>query len=72
MIGSMSGLPINPVGRRAEKSPPELPQASRIFLLSPANVAGIRAGLIMNENHDSVMARRLRQDGVSLGELFSS
>jgi hypothetical protein len=46
-------------------------RASRIFLLSPANVAGIRAGLVMNENRDSELARRLRQDGVALGELFS-
>ena len=43
----------------------------RIFLLSPASVAGIRAGLVMNESTDSEMARRLRRDGVPLGELFS-
>jgi hypothetical protein len=46
-------------------------RASRIFLLSPANLAGIRAGLVMNENCDSELARRLRQDSVPLGELFS-
>src|SRR5215813_13044061 len=43
----------------------------RIFLLSPANVTGVRAGLLMSANADTVMARRLRQDGVPLGELFS-
>ena len=43
----------------------------RIFLLSPASVHGIRAGLIMREGADFEMARRLRQDGVPLGELFS-
>jgi hypothetical protein len=67
----MCELLTNPLARRAEKTPPELCQSSRIFLLSPANVAGIRAGLLMNENRDSEIARRLRRDGVSLGELFS-
>jgi len=43
----------------------------RIFLLSPANIAGIRAGFLMRESADSPMALRLRQDGVPLGELFS-
>jgi hypothetical protein len=43
----------------------------RIFLLSPAGIAGIRAGLVMCESATSEMAVRLRQDGVPLGELFS-
>jgi hypothetical protein len=71
MISGMSELPTNLGDRRPGEGPPELRQASRIFLLSPANVAGIRAGLVMKENRDSEIARRLRQDGVSLGELFS-
>src|SRR5437868_13281778 len=49
----------------------ERPGPRRIFLLSPANVAGIRAGLVMRESADSELARRLRQGGVPLGELFS-
>lgn len=71
MIASMSEIPTNPSGPRAERRPLELCQASRIFLLSPANVAGIRARLVMDEKRDSEMARRLHGDGVSLGELFS-
>jgi hypothetical protein len=71
MIAGMSELPTDPSSRRAKRKPSELCQASRIFLLSPANVAGIRARLVMDEQRDSEMARRLRQDGVSLGELFS-
>jgi hypothetical protein len=71
MIAGMSQLSTGPWSRRAERRPSELRLASRIFLLSPANVAGIRAGLVMDEQRDSEMARRLRQDGVSLGELFS-
>jgi hypothetical protein len=47
------------------------PFQRRIFLLSPANIAGIRAGFVMNQNADSEISRRLRQDGVPLGELFS-
>lgn len=43
----------------------------RIFLLSPANIAGIRAGLVLNGNSDSEIARRLRQEGVAVGDLFS-
>src|SRR5215469_10858605 len=43
----------------------------RIFLLSPANLAGVRAGYVLNAGSDSDLARRLRRDGVRLGELFS-
>jgi len=48
-----------------------LRQRHRLFLLSPANLAGIRAGYALNANADFALARRLRQDGVPLGELFS-
>ena len=44
---------------------------SRIFLLSPANLAGIRAGYVLGASADSDLACRLRQNGVPLGELFS-
>jgi hypothetical protein len=44
---------------------------SRIFLLSPANLGGIRAGYILGGNADSHLACRLRQNGVQLGELFT-
>jgi hypothetical protein len=43
----------------------------RIFLLSPANLAGIRAGYLLNGKSDFDLACRLRRDGVPLGELFS-
>ncbi len=43
----------------------------RIFLLSPANLAGIRAGYVLNPNGESELARRVRADGATLGELFS-
>ena len=44
---------------------------SRIFLLSPANLAGIRAGYVTRPDSALDLARRLREDGVPLGELFS-
>ncbi len=47
------------------------PPPRRVFLLSPANIAGIRARFVMREDADFELAARLRQRGVSLGELFS-
>ena len=46
------------------------PGPRRVFLLSPANIAGIRARFVMREDADFEMAVRLRQRGVPLGELF--
>jgi hypothetical protein len=42
-----------------------------IFLLSPANITGIRAQLVTREGADFELAVRLRHGGVPLGELFS-
>ena len=46
-------------------------QPHRVFLLSPANAGGIRAKMLMSERAGFVLARRLRNDGLPLGELFS-
>ena len=43
----------------------------RIFLLSPANLAGIRARYVLSAKADSELAHNLRRGGVTLGELFS-
>lgn len=51
--------------------PPDLNSRHRIFLLSPANLSGIRAGYLFRANAQSDLASRLRHDGVPLGELFS-
>jgi len=40
-------------------------------LLSPANAAGVRGRLILNESARFDLARRLQRDGLPLGELFS-
>jgi len=40
-------------------------------LLSPANAAGVRGRLLLNENARFDLAQRLHRDGLPLGELFS-
>jgi hypothetical protein len=46
-------------------------RARRIFLISPANIHGIRGSQIMSDGMQSGMAERLRNQGVPLGEIFS-
>ncbi|MFY9989017.1 MAG: hypothetical protein WAK31_29955 [Chthoniobacterales bacterium] len=47
-------------------------KSDRIFLLSPANVAGKRASMLLNAEADFELARRLHTGGrVTLGEAFS-
>jgi len=46
-------------------------RARRIFLLSPANIRGIRGSQITSDGMPSSMAVRLRNQGVPLGEIFS-
>src|SRR5215469_5313430 len=43
----------------------------RIFLLSPANLGGIRAGYLLGTNSKSDLGCQLRANGVMLGDLFS-
>lgn len=50
---------------------PDLNRRRRIFLLSPANLSGIRAGHLLGETARSDLASRLRHGGLPLGELFS-
>ena len=46
--------------------------AKRIFLLSPANCGGVRAGQLLNPNATFDLATRLRQrQGAPIGELFA-
>jgi hypothetical protein len=42
-----------------------------VFLLSPAHCGGRRAQLLLRESADFDLARRLRNGGVPLGEVFS-
>ena len=43
----------------------------RIFLLSPANLAGRRAGILLREAAKFDLATRVRADGAPIGEVFS-
>jgi hypothetical protein len=58
-------------GRTIRKQAAHERPSHRIFLLSPANAGGVRAKMIMSENAKFVLARRLRNDGLPIGELFS-
>jgi hypothetical protein len=53
------------------KTPAGRQGPNRIFLLSPANIAGDRAKLILNAAAQFALARRLRETGAPLGEVFS-
>src|SRR5207249_8398648 len=44
----------------------------QIFLLSPANCAGKRAGFLLRKDARSALAQRLRsRDGATIGEVFT-
>ena len=43
----------------------------RVFLLSPANVSGVRGKMVAHEKAKFELAVRLREQGLPLGELFS-
>ena len=49
-----------------------MPTGHRIFLLSPANCAGKRAGFLLQSNGRSPLAQRLRSgEGATVGEVFT-
>lgn len=43
----------------------------RVFLLSPANASGVRGKLLLAGNSQFILAQRLREATVTLGEVFS-
>jgi len=69
---------VQPADKQADKAKPaqkpmrkSVAATKRIFLLSPANAAGLRAKIVINENASFDLAMRLRNGGASLGEVFS-
>ena len=44
---------------------------SSVFLLSPASTAGRRAAILMNPGAEFELAKRLRNDELTIGEVFS-
>jgi hypothetical protein len=57
-------------GHQAKKVSPA-DECKRVFLLSPANAAGLRANLIVSDHAKSPLAQRLRDSGATLGEVFA-
>jgi hypothetical protein len=47
------------------------PRGQRVFILSPATAHGPRAQLLRNADSGSAFARRVREEGAPLGEVFS-
>lgn len=43
----------------------------QVFLLSPASCSGRRATMLMNERAEFFLARQVRSEGATLGEVFS-
>jgi len=43
----------------------------RVFLLSPARVDGVRAGYLLNPAADFALARRFRDEGLPLADVFA-
>ena len=56
--------------RLGERYPVNVSSAS-VFLLSPAYCGGRRAGYLMRDGSDMVLARRLAAGGLTLGEAFA-
>ena len=48
-----------------------MPAGYRIFLLSPANCSGKRAGFLLRRDARSALAQRLRSGGATIGEVFT-
>jgi hypothetical protein len=55
----------------AAKSTGPIAKSRRIFLLSPANMSGQRAQMVVSEHAEFPLAVRLRQADAPLGEIFA-
>lgn len=82
MVANEKLSSVKPIATRAAAyrpygNPETVPKAAvspapkRIFLLSPARIAGPRGSLLLNETATFCLAARLRRDGAPLGEVFS-
>ena len=62
-------LPSDTSPVRAAAAEP-VPAHARIFLLSPANVSGIKGHRLLNSTRDSDLALHLRNSGATLSEVY--
>src|SRR5438874_10090628 len=46
-------------------------QSQQVFILSPASCSGQRAAMLFSERAQFFLARQLREQGATLGEVFS-
>jgi hypothetical protein len=60
-----------PLARRSSLPTIEQMPFHQIFLLSPASCSGQRAALLFNPRAEFFLARKLREQGATLGEVFS-
>src|SRR6185503_13693798 len=68
-VARTTGAP-KPVARR--KAVPRREEPARVFLLSPANLGGIRAQMMISPNARFQLARQLQgESGAPLGDIFS-
>lgn len=63
LVSANSGEPVRRVAVEAK--------VRRVYLISPANVAGLRAAQLLNPEASFPLARKFRADGVSIGEVFT-
>lgn len=68
MPSAVSHHKNDPVTETAESSGA---QTRRVFLLSPANIAGRRAAMLLNDEAGFELAVRFRSKGAPLGEIFA-
>jgi hypothetical protein len=68
--GPRNARPKPPAKIRETTAATAGPETNRVFLLSPANAAGLRARMIASDNANFPLAKRLRNGVASLGEVF--
>jgi hypothetical protein len=64
-------IEVAPCSEGTRMNMPDLTQRSRLFLISPASAHGPRAQALRRQDSGSSLARRLREEGVPLGDVFS-
>jgi hypothetical protein len=59
------------VRKRTVRRVPKPPDVPRVFVLSPANMAGLRAKLLLNPKAPFPLARKFQREGLTLAEIFT-
>jgi hypothetical protein len=59
------------VGKQTVSRATKRDDAPRVFVLSPANMAGVRAKLLLNPKAPFPLARKFHREGLTLAEVFT-